>query len=1105
MIGARIIANLYRLSRAAKVAIILALTVAVSSAYAETKIQSLNFVNAELPVVLQALATATGTNIVISPSVKGPISLRLSDMTVDEALSVITGMTDYSYRSVNGTYVVNTAKALDDQYGVQNQQTAILTLQKISPADVEAALGVMYKDVQVKTVDGRVLLVGSISRIKAAKSFIDQLDYTAASISGTNASEIYQVVRLDNVTATDAEAALGVVFKDITVKSMKDGRVVLMGAPSRLKAAVSFLNVLNSPSANGINPQPETQLVVTLHNMSTADAETAISLSARDVRAKGFSNGTVLLLGTTERLQAAKSLLELIDASSAAVNLPQPDDTVTYRLQALSKDDAVAALGTVFKDIKTVYLPVDRLVLAGTAPRLAEAVKFLKFIDTEKVQGPEPITNMLVTLKYMRPTEVAKALELPYKDVKSAPVGDTGNQIVLMGTAENLKSAKNFLDLIDRNPEVEGNLTYTLQQLTIAEATAAITNTYKDLKVLGMGTNRIYVVGAKDSLDSLKTLLAKIDTAPSVNVDASANTVLTLTNISPAAAIEALKVAYKDVVASEVNGHLMLVGPARSIAEAKGLIATIDLPTTGAGNTTTATIVESRYHIKSLIPAQVKQYLENSYQNAGLKVSYLPNPNWAGMPGGTSTNWTSSDILLNGPKNVIDSALASLNTMDVDIPMARVVTKVDSISASQAINYLLGQYEAKGLTIVTIPPSIFSPAAGNISIGMPVVRKADGTLSIVEPIGKFELQGPKETVEMALATLNTLDNGPRKVIRQVILRFVKVDSTKTMLLDLYGKDGLTVSVGPDTMGTTPTPTNSGTTGAALGGATAGASDNVILQLSGPDDIVKLAEAKIIETDTEPSQIQITATIISVDEGEVKNLGITWGGVNGGVVTPGGVTVNTGETQSGNPLVLGRIIRDPLAFSTSLAALTSTNKARIESRPSTTVQSGKETVFQAGGKIYYQTVTNQTNNGPVFTTQTIDTGVVMKVRPQTTNDGIITLDITTSVTDNPTFRRDNGVDLPVITTSNCSTTVKVRDGEMLVIGGMIQTTNSVVRTSIPILSQIPLLGELFKSTKKSPQRKELLIVVQPNIIKYAQAKANATGQTISIPAALAPAH
>ncbi|MEI7831762.1 MAG: hypothetical protein WCJ56_00970, partial [bacterium] len=667
-----------------------------------------------------------------------------------------------------------------------------------------------------------------------------------------------------------------------------------------------------------------------------------------------------------------------------------------------------------------------------------------------------------------------------------------------------LKRAKNFLDTIDKNPSVEGNLTYPLQVLTIAEATAAINNTYKDLRITALGANRLYLVGPSTTLEDVKALLVKIDALPVANTtEATTNSVavVNLTNITVSSAIEALGFAYKDITAKESNGRLMLVGPAQRINVARALITSIDLPNPNAVSVgSVTTILESKYHIKSLEPSQVKQFLEESYATSGLKVSYLPNSKWLKIPSAPGSAWTSNDILLKGPKNVIDQALAALATNDIDIPMTKVVTQAKSISASQAINFLLGQYEAKGLAIVTLPSSIYNPASANANIGIPVTRDATGKLNVAEPIGMFELQGPKETVEMALASLTAMDVGPKKVIQQVILRFVKVDDTQKMLLELYGKDGLSISVGPGTMGAAPTPSTSGTATPTLGGtAVASVSDNTSLQLSGPDDVVAKAIAKINELDIEPTQIQITATIVSVNEGEVKNLGITWSGVSGGVATPGTVNVTTNESQSPNALQLGRIIRDPLSFSTSLAALTSQNKAKIESRPSMTVQSGKETVFMAGGKIYYNTVTNLSNLGPVYTMNSIDTGVVMHVRPQTTNDGIITLDITTSVTDDPTFRKDQGVDLPIITGNNCSTTVKVRDGEMLVIGGMIQTTDSVIRTAIPVISEIPFLGGLFVSRRTAPQRKELLIVVQPNIIRYAQSKANATGTTITVPA------
>jgi type IV pilus assembly protein PilQ len=119
-------------------------------------------------------------------------------------------------------------------------------------------------------------------------------------------------------------------------------------------------------------------------------------------------------------------------------------------------------------------------------------------------------------------------------------------------------------------------------------------------------------------------------------------------------------------------------------------------------------------------------------------------------------------------------------------------------------------------------------------------------------------------------------------------------------------------------------------------------------------------------------------------------------------------------------------------------------------------------------------------------QTIEADVKLEITPYVGSDGQITVDI------KPDFRVPVGVlsanTPPTINKRALSSTLVMREGETIVLGGLIQETESENRTQTPILGSIPILGYLFSSTSKSNRKSELIIYVTPHI-SYGEAFQN----------------
>ena len=125
-------------------------------------------------------------------------------------------------------------------------------------------------------------------------------------------------------------------------------------------------------------------------------------------------------------------------------------------------------------------------------------------------------------------------------------------------------------------------------------------------------------------------------------------------------------------------------------------------------------------------------------------------------------------------------------------------------------------------------------------------------------------------------------------------------------------------------------------------------------------------------------------------------------------------------------------------------------------------------FAGGGAAQTQTVQRE------------EVGIKLRITPLVNADGYITTDITPEVSSVTDFRGPNS-DLPVISTRQASTTVRLKDGNSVIIGGLLSEEKTRNVSKLPILGQIPGLGVLFQHHVIVTSKKDLVIEVTPRII------------------------
>jgi type II secretory pathway component HofQ len=261
-------------------------------------------------------------------------------------------------------------------------------------------------------------------------------------------------------------------------------------------------------------------------------------------------------------------------------------------------------------------------------------------------------------------------------------------------------------------------------------------------------------------------------------------------------------------------------------------------------------------------------------------------------------------------------------------------------------------------------------------------------------------------------------------------------------------------------------------------------NNALIIYDTPDNIAQIRKT-IQDLDVETDQVFISCKIIEVSSGVINDLGIGWGyfdrmgGTDVSATHMPGFSV-VGELER---LTYGVLSQDKLAA--SLSFLFQNHKAEIVAQPQITTLDNKEATIFLGSQIPIQTMLTAggATSGTQFvgvapTITMVDAGTNLIVTPHVTSEKRIMLAL--SSTKSSYSLTGTGTN-PIINKQSAQTNVVVSDGETVVIAGLTSNDNQKTEEGIPVLKDIPFIGNLFKHTKKTVNKDDLMIFVTPHII------------------------
>jgi general secretion pathway protein D len=292
-----------------------------------------------------------------------------------------------------------------------------------------------------------------------------------------------------------------------------------------------------------------------------------------------------------------------------------------------------------------------------------------------------------------------------------------------------------------------------------------------------------------------------------------------------------------------------------------------------------------------------------------------------------------------------------------------------------------------------------------------------------------------------------------------------------------------------------------------------------LVVNAPPKMMRSLMQIVDKIDIRRAQVLVEAIIVEVIADKSNELGVTWAVEGSGSNTPiavtnfpgsmngvvqlgaaaggGGTTDPSGLIDAGITIGVGRLSDSGVSFAAILSALEGNADTNIISTPSIVTTDNEEATLNVGQEVPFVTG-SYSNTGsvggavnPFQTIQREQIGVKLAITPQINEGNSMVLDISQEIS---SLAQSSSEAVDLITNQRIvETTVIVEDGEILVLGGLLEDVLRESNQSVPILGNIPLLGNLFRSRKTEKVKTNLMIFIRPTILRDTATIATETNQ------------
>lgn len=245
----------------------------------------------------------------------------------------------------------------------------------------------------------------------------------------------------------------------------------------------------------------------------------------------------------------------------------------------------------------------------------------------------------------------------------------------------------------------------------------------------------------------------------------------------------------------------------------------------------------------------------------------------------------------------------------------------------------------------------------------------------------------------------------------------------------------------------------------------------------------LIRETVAALDVRPAQVLLEVLVAEIALDKTQQFGIDWSAVDGKVATRFGTPLFPDSSTATDDFLLKVVTLDRFKVRAVLRAIATRSDVRILSTPQILASNNREAHILVGSKVPFVVASRLGYDIAIDrTVQFQDVGTSLTIIPTINQDDYVSVQILQEVSTLTSQTIPSALNAPVISTREASTRATIRDGQTVVIGGLIEDSRETLDLGVPFLKDIPLLGNLFKRQSRSRNRTELAIFVTPFIVR-----------------------
>lgn len=276
------------------------------------------------------------------------------------------------------------------------------------------------------------------------------------------------------------------------------------------------------------------------------------------------------------------------------------------------------------------------------------------------------------------------------------------------------------------------------------------------------------------------------------------------------------------------------------------------------------------------------------------------------------------------------------------------------------------------------------------------------------------------------------------------------------------KLGAVASAVGDATGATPTATSSQDDSAKQ-------TATRIVLVGSPDELARV-RGMLERLDAPRGQVEIQVAITEINSSGSQELGLKWSWSD----------IALKETPDGG-IGFGKFSKEGVTVNAALSALIKDGQAKLLAQPKVSVLDSETAEILIGERLLFPKLVGYNQVGaPIYDKSEERVGIYLQIAPKIAGDDEIVMTLYPQVSLVTQFLKTSAGDYPQISTREARTTVSVKSGETLVIGGLLRDNEISDASKVPILGDLPIIGHLFRHTKKTKERTEIVILLSPKI-------------------------